>query len=88
MVSHQPVSQVGEMIGDRHKVPHHISVTKPVTSEKYVSSYRANQPLHFWHECKTPFCSHHMVYGNTAESCALDMATYANVAWGQEDEIL
>ena len=77
------------MDGDKHKVPHYISVTNPVTTEKYMFLVTViGQTSHFWHACKTPFCRHHMVYGNTTESCALDMATYANVAWGLEDEIL
>ena len=75
------------MTGDRRKVPHLITVTNPVTADKYelLVTIAGRPPLclkcrqtgHYRRACKTPFCRHHGVYGHTTESCALDKATYA-----------
>ena len=83
------------MVGDRHQVPHLLSVTDPDTKETWelLVTIPGRPPMclkcrytgHVRKDCATPFCRHHGSYGHTTESCSAEKAevgkrSYANVA--------
>ena len=78
------------MVGDRHRVPHLITVTNPINSQKYelLVTVAGRAPLclkcrltgHYRRECNTPYCRHHGAFGHSTESCVLQKVSYANAA--------
>jgi len=83
------------MVGNRHQVPHLLSVTDPDTKETWqlLVTIPGRPPMclkcrytgHVRKDCVTPFCRHHGSFGHTTESCSAEKAeggkrSYANVA--------
>ena len=75
------------MVGDRHTVPHLITVTNPINKQTYemLVTVIGRAPLclkcrktgHYRRDCTTPYFRHHGTYGHSTETCTLEKVSYA-----------